>query len=261
MRSRMTHPDVKTPGWGLRLASVWVLALGWELLARRMHSLLLPGFVETLVALAHLLTTAELWQALWLSNQAMAIGFSFAAAAGVLLGLVMGRWRRAERYLDPYLSIVLAVPKSALIPIVIMATGLGLLSRVLVTFTYAVVTITVNTRAGLRMVSPAWMDMARSFDASEWQLWRKVLVRGALPGIATGLRQGLARAVSGMVSVELLLVAVGIGRLILVYEGTFDAANLYATVLVLIGEAVLLVQACHWLERKMVPWAGPGAAS
>ena len=260
MVSNVKHRAFKTPEVLLRLLSLVLFALGWELLAHRLDSLLLPGFIETIAALARLATTSELWQALWLSNQAMVLGFSIAAFVGVLLGLVMGRWRAAERYLDPYLSILLATPKAALIPIVIMATGLGLLSRVLVTFSYAIVVIIVNARAGLRMTDPSWAEMARSFSATEAQLWRKVLLRGALPAIVTGLRLGLARAVSGMVTVELLLVAVGIGRLILDFQGTFDSASLYATVLIVVAEAVALLQVCGWLERRIVPWAGQGAA-
>ena len=141
-----------------------------------------------------------------------------------------------------------------------MATGLGLLSRVLVVFISAIVVITVNVRVGLRMINPAWVEMARSFGAGEGQVWRKVFLRGAFPAILTGFRLGLARSVSGMITVELLLVALGMGRLILDFEGVFDAPSLYATVLVIVAEAVILLQACRWLERRMAPWAGEGVA-
>ena len=245
---------------GLRISSLIGFALGWELLAHRLDSLLLPGFTETIAALARLVATAELWEAVWISNQAMMLGFLLAATIGTTLGLLMGRWRAAERYVDPYLNILLVTPKSALIPIVIMATGLGLLSRVLVTFICAVVVITVNVRAGLRTLDPGWIEMARSFGATEGQLWRKVYLQGTFPAILTGFRLGLARSVSGMITVELLLVALGIGRLMLEFRDTFNAAGLYATVLVIVAEAVILLQVCRWLERWMAPWAGEGVA-
>lgn len=245
---------------GLRISSLVCFALGWELLAHRLDSLLLPSFSETMAALGHLLTTRDLWEAVWISNQAMVLGFLLAATIGIVLGLLMGRWRVAERYVDPYLNILLATPKSALIPIIIMATGLGLLSRVLVVFISAIVVITVNVRAGLRMIDSAWVEMARSFGAGEEQIWRKVLLRGAFPSILTGLRLGLARSVAGMVTVELLLVALGLGRLILDFEGMFDAPSLYATVLVVVAEAVVLLQVCSWLERRLAPWAGEGVS-
>ncbi len=243
---------------GLRSFSLVVFALGWELLALRLDSLLLPTFTETIAALAELIATRRLWEALWISNQAMVLGFSLASFVGIPLGLLIGRGRAVERYVDPYLSVLLATPKSALMPIVIMATGLGLLSRVLVTFTHAIVVITVTVRAGLRTIDPTLIEMAQSFGATERQLWRKVFLRGALPAVLTGLRLGVARAISGMISVELLLVAVGIGRLILNFQGMFDAAGLYATVSVVIAEALLLLQVVSWLDRRMAPWRVEG---
>jgi ABC-type nitrate/sulfonate/bicarbonate transport system permease component len=240
----------------IRIGSLIVFALTWEWAARRMDSLLVPGFFATAKALFGLLTSPVLWNALWVSNQAMLLGFALGAIIGVPLGLLMGRWPSVGRFVDPYLNILLVTPMAALIPIIIMATGLGIVSRVLIVFTFAVVVITVNTLAGLRTLDPAWIEMARSFGANETQMWRKILLRGALPAILTGLRLGLARAISGMLMVELVLLALGVGRLILNAEGTFDSAQLYAIVLVIIAEAVLLMQVCKWLERRATPWSG-----
>ena len=248
-------PDVQR--WGLRLISIGVFALGWQLLAHRMHSLLLPSFSETLTALLSLLVTPELWQALWVSNQAMVLGFGAAVFVGILVGFLMARLRAAEQFLDPYLNILLVIPMGALVPILIMATGLGLFTRVLIVFSFAVVVITVNTRAGLQTIESGWIEMAQSFGATERQLWRQILLPGALPAILTGLRLGLARAISGMLFVELILLALGIGRLILDFQGGFDSANLYATIAVVVGEAVILIQALKWIERRATPWTEP----
>jgi NitT/TauT family transport system permease protein len=242
--------------WTLRLFSLCAFALGWELFANNLNSLLMPRFTETLAALVHLLATPLLWEAVWVSNQAMVLGFVLAAVVGVASGLLMGRWRAAEKFLDPYLNILLVTPMSALIPILIMATGLGIVTRVLIVFTFAVVVITVNTRAGLKMIDASWIEMARSFGVTELQLWRKVLLRGAFPAIVTGLRLGLARAISGMIFVELLLLALGIGRLMLDFQGNFDSANLYATVFVVVAEAVVLMQIFGRLERRTARWTG-----
>ncbi|MGH9659262.1 MAG: ABC transporter permease [Bryobacteraceae bacterium] len=232
------------------MASLIAVAIVWQGLALLLDSLLLPTFTETMAACLRLAGDTQLWEALWISNQAAALGFMCAAIVGIALGLVTGRWRLAEKMTDPYLNILLAVPKASLIPVLIMATGLGLLSRVLVVFSFSVVSVAINTRAGLRLVDRSWTDMAHSFGANEAQLWRKVLLPGALPGIIAGLRLGLIRSVSGMITVELLLLALGVGRLIMSYQGTFQAANLYATTLFVVAEAVLLMQALNWVERR-----------
>lgn len=242
--------------WSLRLGSFVGLAFVWELLARRVDSLLMPTFTATLAALLRLLMSGQLWQALWLSNQAMLLGFTLATLCGIPIGFLIGRYRTAERLLDPYLSILLVTPMSAVIPILVMAMGLGLPARVMVVFSFAFATIIINTRAGVRMVEPGWLEMARAFGGTERQLWLKILLRGALPAILTGLRLGLNRAISGMIAMELLLIAVGVGRLILDFQGAFEAANLYATVAVILAEAVILTQLCLRLERRATPWAG-----
>jgi ABC-type nitrate/sulfonate/bicarbonate transport system permease component len=143
---------------------------------------------------------------------------------------------------------------SALVPIVILTIGLDLAARVLVVFLFAVAVIAVNTRAGLRTLDPDWIEMARSFGASERQLWRTIVLPGAVPGIVSGLRLGLGRAFTGMVAVELLLVAVGVGRLILQFQGVFDGGAVYAITGLLVLEAVLLLQGLQWLERRLAPW-------
>ncbi|UCC76869.1 MAG: hypothetical protein JSW37_00475, partial [Anaerolineales bacterium] len=86
---------------GLRSFSLFVFALGWELLALRLDSLLLPTFTETIAALAQLIATRQLWEALWISNQAMLLGFFLASCVGIPLGLLIGRGRAVERYVNP----------------------------------------------------------------------------------------------------------------------------------------------------------------
>ena len=225
-------------------------------MARSLGSLLMPTFTETLSALFHLLATPALWEALWISNQAMVLGFVLAAIVGIPTGFLMARWPVAEQFINPYLNILLVTPMSALIPIMIMATGLGIVTRVLIVFSFAIVVLVVNTRAGMRTIDPSWIEMAQSFGANEWQLWHKILLRGAFPAILTGLRLGMARAISGMLFVELLLLALGLGRLILDFQGSFESANLYATVLVIVFEAVGLMQIFKWLEHRAAPWTG-----
>jgi ABC-type nitrate/sulfonate/bicarbonate transport system permease component len=97
--------------------------------------------------------------------------------------------------------------------------------------------------------------MARSFGADERTIWRRILLPGALPAIVTGVRLALGRAITGMVIVELLMVSVGIGNLILRFRGFFQAESLYAVVVLVVIEALLLVSLVRWLERRIAPWA------
>jgi len=241
----------RTWKWALRLFSLAVFVSSWEVMARLHHSLLFPAFSETAAAMVTLLFSAEVWHALWLSNQALLAGYLCAIAVGVPIGLLLGRLPGFGRFADPYLMILLTTPKSALIPLIVLAAGLGIYSRILAVFSFTVVSVIINTEAGIRQIDPSLIEMARSFQASERQLWTKVLLPAARPAIAGGLYLGLGRAISGMINVELLLVAVGIGRLILQFQANFESAKVYAVVLIVMGEAFLLMSSVKRLIRPM----------
>src|SRR5207247_5124591 len=187
-----------------------------------------PTFLGTARATVTLLASRELWDALLLSNQSLVLGFLISVGLGVPLGLAMGRFRATEQFTDVYVNILIVTPMAALIPLLLMSLGFTLASRVILVTLFAITMVIVNSRAGVRQVDVALLEMARSFGASEWQIWRRVLLPAALPAIMTGVRIGLGRAITGMVIVELLMVSVGIGNLILRLRGVFEYDRLYA---------------------------------
>ena len=242
--------------WALRLA-VFVAAVSvWEIFLSHSQNFLLPTFSHTAVALFHLFfQEPRFWEALYISNQALLVGYAAAVAIGVPLGLLAGRVRSMDRMLNPYVGVLLVMPVAPLIPIVIIALGLGLAARVFIVVLFAVVFITINTRAGVRGVEPALIEMAQSFGANEAQIWRRIIVPGALPAIFAGLRIGLGRAITGMVMVELLLVASGLGRLLLEFSGRMQSDLVFATVLAVIIEALILLSTMQAIERRVARWA------
>ncbi|MGP3966946.1 ABC transporter permease [Streptomyces sp. 6N223] len=238
-----------------QLLTFAVFAAAWEAYGRWRGGILLPPFSDTAVATVRLLGEGELWHALYVSNQALVLGFAAAVVLGVPTGLLLGRFPAVERYTDVYLNILLVTPMAAVIPLLIMSTGIGLLSRVILVTLFSIVMVVVNARAGLRQIDPSLIEMSRTLGASEAQIWRRILIPGALPAIMTGLRLGLGRAVTGMVIVELLMVSVGFGGLILEYRSLFEAPKLYATIVIILIEALTLIAAARWAERRATPWA------
>jgi NitT/TauT family transport system permease protein len=241
--------------WTYRLIVFVVFALGWELYANGSRSLIIPNFSDTMLRTGQMLFEPRIWQAFIGSNQALAIGFAISIVLGIPLGLAAARFERLEKYLDPYLNIMLVTPTAALIPIFLMSLGLGLASRVVLVIVFAIPMLIVNARAGVRQVDPAVIEMSTSFMAKERTIWRKVLLPGALPAIMTGVRLGVGRAVTGMVIVELLMVAVGIGNLIITARGEFDGPTLYGVVILIVLESLALISFARWLERRVAPWA------
>jgi ABC-type nitrate/sulfonate/bicarbonate transport system permease component len=253
--SRSPWRRVASSAWTWRLLTLLVFAAAWQGYSTAAGSLLIPTLTDTVKSTVDLLTSSEIYRAFLVSNQALALGFAISVLAGIPIGLASARFPLAEKILDPYINILVVTPMAALIPILLMALGLGLPSRVVLVVVFAIPMVVVNSRAGVRQVDPAVIEMSRSFGASEREIWRRILLPGALPAVMTGIRLALGRAITGMVIVELLMVSVGIGNLILRFRGFFESGPLYATVILVVLEALVLVNAVRWLERRVAPWA------
>ncbi len=238
-----------------RVITFVVFAFAWQVFAERSGGLLIPTFTETMFALAELLTSLELWLELGVSNQALAIGFAVSVVFGVPIGLMMGRFETLQKIADPYVSIMLTTPMAAVIPLLVMSVGLGLLSRVSLVVLFSLPMVIVNTQTGVRQVDSNLIEMARSFGASEREIWRRIFLPGAMPSIMAGIRIGLGRAITGMVVVELLMVSAGVGGLILNYRASFRSGHLYGVVIVVVFEALVLISLARRLEQKLTPWA------
>ena len=241
--------------WTYRLLVLAVVGTIWQIYASNIQSLLIPTFAETLVGTVELIVDPAIWNAFWLSNQALILGFGIGVVLGVVLGLAAARFRNVEGFIDPYLNILLVMPMAALIPLMIMSIGIGLTSRVVIVFLFTIPVIIVNTRAGVRQVEGNLIEMATSYGASERQIWRKILLPGALPAVMTGIRLGLGRGITGMVVVELLFVGVGIGNLINEFRGMFEPGLLYGVVILVVVEALVLITLVRNIEHRVAPWA------
>ena len=253
--TRSWRLQIANSAWTYRLIVLVIVGVAWQAYAIAAQSLFIPKFTDTVVGVFRLATDPNAIGAFGLSNHALVLGFAISVVLGIPLGLAAARYHLLEGLIDPYLSILLVTPMAALVPLVIMSTGIGLVSRVLLVLVFSIPIIIVNTRTGVRQVDPDLIEMATSYGATEGQVWRKILLPGAFPALMTGVRLGLGRAVTGMVVVELLMVSVGIGGLILNYRGTLEPDLLYAVVVLVVLEALLLVSTVRFLERKLAPWA------
>jgi ABC-type nitrate/sulfonate/bicarbonate transport system permease component len=209
---------------------------------------------SVIAALWEQVQTAEFWDAFRQTFIPFIWGWTLSLAVGIVVGLLIGRFSTFDALTKPYVTFLNALPVSTLVPIAVILFGIGYASRILVVFLFGVVEVTLNTAAGVRYVNKDLVEMGESFNASETRLFRKVILPASLPGIMAGVRIGTGRAVVGMVVVEILLVAVGMGRLILRYRGRFQSADLFAVVLALIIFGILLQVLARQVERRVSKW-------
>ena len=115
----------------LRIISLLTLAAAWEIAGRAGNAHLLPPLSKVVIVWIDLLVSGQLLQALAVSLQALALGFILSVLFGVPLGLLMGRYRRLESFLDIYMTALLTVPMISFIPFLVIAFGLGPMAGVL----------------------------------------------------------------------------------------------------------------------------------
>lgn len=185
---------------------------------------------------------------------AVLLAFLLAAAVGVPLGLLMGRYRLADMFLDPWLKAWYSIPAIALVPLAMNWAGLTWAGATLTGFLLAFFSVAMSVYAGAREVGSQTVEPALSLGASHLQLISKVILPASLPNIMVALRLGVSRAIEGVVIAEMTFSVVGLGGLLDPAADRLHLAQSTALVLVLAVVSVSLTSLMKWVNRKAVPW-------
>jgi NitT/TauT family transport system permease protein len=210
----------------LGAAGVLLLAVGWEAFARSraFPAALTPTVPEVAAAVGRLAADGTLFGHAGATLGRVLAGLVLAAVVAVPLGLLMGRWRPAERFCLPLMSVLMPIPSLAWVPVLILWFGLGNATTVLLVFYAAALPLAYNAWTGARSISPLWLRAARVMGADRRSLFWKVTLPGALPFVIAGLRQAFARAWIAVVGGEMLAASAwGLGWVV------FDAKEFLAT--------------------------------
>jgi NitT/TauT family transport system permease protein len=189
----------------------------WEAVARSgaFPARLFPSLEQVAATFARLTAEGILPHHAALTVYRLVAGFAIAAVVGIALGIAMGRWRRAEAFLLPLVSIGAPIPGLAYAPLFLLWFGLGNSGAIVLVAFVSAFSVTLNTWTGVKAVKEIWVRAARTMGADERRLFRHVILPGAAPYILTGLRLALAQAWRILVAVEMLAaVPWGLGWLI-----------------------------------------------
>ena len=238
------------------MASLLVWALLWEIVGRLDLIFLVPPFSEVLVAAFELVQTQSWQDATVTTLRAFFIGMTLAIAAGIPLGILMGRVKFADDILGMWVNIFSSAPLSALVPVLMILFGFGERTIVAAVFLFAVWIIVLDTRAGVRHISPSLIEMGKSYGASRVALYGKIIVWAALPEILAGIRLGLIRGVKGVVIGQLLVAIVGYGALFETFSRNFRMAQFWALTIILFAFAMIVAEIIERAERKVEFYAG-----
>ncbi len=200
------------------------------------------------------LTQGTLLADLAFSGKNFAIGFGIALVAGVAVGVLIGWYRRARLIADPFLNALYATPRIAMVPLIIIWFGIGMWSKVFIVFLSAFFPILVNTVAGIRNMDSDLLRAARAFCASDWQIFKTLAIPGSVPFILTGVRQGVALGLIGVVVGEMFGGSEGIGFMVAYGGQTFQTDTLFVGVVIIAFAGILLTSIAERLERRFSRW-------
>ena len=182
------------------------------------------------------------------------VGFTAALAAGVVLGIVIGWFRTVRLLLDPFLNAFYATPRIALVPLIIIMFGIGRLPAIVIVFLSAFFPILINTIVGVKTIDDDLLKAARSFCASHMQIFTTVALPGSVPFILTGVRQGVAHGLIGVVVSEMFVGGEGIGFMIAYSGQTFATERIFLGVAIMAGAGILLTSAAERLQAHFSRW-------
>ncbi len=253
------RPHRMRPGLAVALLRVGFLALvllAWWAAARAVPAGLFASPLATAEALVRLVGDGRLWPALGQSLAVYLAGTGAAIVAGTALGTLMGTVRAVGRTLDPYVNALAATPRVAFIPLIIVLLGLGFEAKMLVVFLGAVMPVVLNSQAGVRAADPDLVEMARATGASRARILGHVVLPGALPYLAAGVRIGATIGLINTVVAELYTAVSGLGGLLALYGSRFQMADYLAVVVVLAAVGVTMTETLRRAERRMLRWRG-----
>ncbi|HEX7124209.1 MAG TPA: ABC transporter permease subunit [Thermodesulfobacteriota bacterium] len=237
------------------MSSLLLWGLLWEAVGRAGLVPIVPPLTEVVVTFGRLLGTETFVAAVWNALASFALGLVLAIVIGIPLGVLMGRVAAADRLLGLWVNVFASAPLTALVPVLMLLFGLGTTTVVVTVVLFALWIIVLDTRAGIRDVSPSLVEMAQAFGASRAAVYRKVLFFAALPEILAGVRLGFIRAVKGVVIGQLLVSIIGLGELFELYSRNFLMREFWALTLGLFVFALVGSAAIGLLERRVEYYA------
>ena len=237
--------------------SIGIFLIIWELTGN-IFQLINPMFMSapSLIFKAgfEMFRSGEIYHDLYVSGVEFLGGYFLDAAFAIPFGIMVGWYKRLSYVFDPFINAMNATPRVALLPLVIIWLGIGILSKVGIIFLGAVFSILINTRDGVKTTPVNLLNAARSFGASEWMVFKTVVVPSTIPFILTGLRLAVGRALVGVLVGELYAATAGIGFMITVAGATFQTDKVFVGVLIFALSGMIGMELLTKVERRFDRW-------
>lgn len=199
-------------------------------------------------------TEGSLWYNLGVTMEEALIGFFAGSIAGVVVGIALGQNRMLADIFSVYIKAINSIPRVVLAPIFIMIMGLGLGSKVALAFIMVFFVVFANAFQGVREADRDMIANARILGASDWQVTRTVVIPSAMSWIFASLHVSFGFAIIGAIVGEFVGARFGIGQLISIAKGTFDAAGMFAAIILVMIVTLLAEWVMTLVENRLAKW-------
>jgi NitT/TauT family transport system permease protein len=239
----MTRDDLGP--WPARIGFYTALLALWALIARLgiWPEYLFPGPAVVVDALVTGLGNGLFVKGVVVSLYRIAIGYGISVILGVALGLALGRIRLLQDTLGSLVLGLQALPSVCWLPLSILWFGLNERAIIFVVVMGALFSITLGVEAGVRNLTPVYLNAARNLGVRGLAVYTQVIVPAAQPAIIAGLKQGWSFAWRSLMAGELLYYSLSLGNLLQAGRDLNDAAQVMAVMLVIITVGVSIDRA------------------
>jgi NitT/TauT family transport system permease protein len=242
------HPNA------IRAAAVVVFFLYWEWAARDMSPLFMTYPSAIFKAAWAITANGELPRAFVASLWPFSIGLFISIVGGIALGVLIAQFWLLEYILDPFLNALYAIPRIALVPLIILWAGLETTGKVTILVSIAIFPVIVNTYSGIKDVRGSLLEIGKAYGATDRQIFMKIILPASVPYIMAGVRLAVGLAIIGMIVAEFFTAINGLGGLIINYANSFATAKLFVPIIVIGLLGVGLTELVMWLERRLSRW-------
>lgn len=226
----------------------------WEVATRawEVPAYLLPPPTE--IVREMYLNFAKILDHSWITAYEMLLGYALAISVAIPLAIAITASKAFDKFITPILLFFQTVPKIAIAPLFLIWFGVGPLPKVLVAFLICFFPIIIDTAVGLRSISPDMLDLAKSMGATGIQTFTQFRLPTSLPYLFSGLKVASTLAVVGAVVGEFVGADQGLGYLLLVTNSNLQTAQMFAVIIALTAQGLVLFYLIQWIEDLLIPW-------
>ncbi len=235
----------------LKCLSALLVFGSWEIAGRVPVSFAFPTFLESMLALWVLIIEGTLFVAYAETLKPLVLGVLISGVLGIGIGLWVGLSKKFDWLVSPIFVVMQTAPLAALIPLLVMAYGIGLTSKVFVVCIMAMPVIVLNTGGAVRNTPVSIKEMGHAFLGSRSDVVLKIILPAASPIIFAGLRLGVSAGFIGAILSELKITPTGVGDIITYSRSIADYPTMYAAILSIILLAVVFLNLLERLEKTL----------